>query len=300
MGGAFWKVFSMACFAGINGIVRYASGGAGGHEGPDLPINVIMFFQNVFGTLFLLPWTLSQMGSLKTAFPVMHFGRVATAVTGVYLWYLTLSVMPIAEGVALSFTSPIFTVIGARLLLDERFNPQRIAAIVFCVLGSFFITRPDIPLLGGDHSIGFYAVFPIFSAVLFALNTLATRKLAIAGESPSTLATYLLLFMTPASFVLALFEWQTPSFTDMGWLALLGLLAALAHFSFARAFQLAEVTFLTPFSFSKFFISALIGYLAFSEFSMSVGLWFGALLIGVSILLITVDFPSKARARTEA
>jgi len=300
--GALWKIFSMACFAGINGVVRYLSGGAGPEEGPHLPVNVIMFFQNVIGMLFLLPWTLkSELGTLKTAFPVLHFARVLTAVVGVYLWYLSLAVMPIAEGVALSFTGPIFTVIAAWFVLNEGLGLQRFIAIAICLVGAFFITRPDIPLLGGDHPIGIYAVFPISSAVFLAISKLATRKLATLGEKPSTLATYLLIFMTPASLLLAIFEWQTPTWTDMGWLTLLGFLAALAHLSFARAFALADVTFLTPFGFTKFLMSALVGYLAFAELSKNMGLWLGSALIAISILLISYELPFKsARHRREA
>jgi drug/metabolite transporter (DMT)-like permease len=73
------------------------------------------------------------------------------------------------------------------------------------------------------------------------------------------------------------------------------LLAALAHFSFAQAFQMADVTFLTPFGFSKFFLSALIGYLAFAELSTSLGLWLGAAIIGVSILLLSYEMPLKRK-----
>jgi drug/metabolite transporter (DMT)-like permease len=266
--GAFWKVFSMACFACINGVVRYLAGGSGDDGTPHLPVNVIMFFQNVAGTLFLLPWLLkSGVGTLATPHKALHFARIATAVGGVYLWYLTLSFMPIAEGVALSFTGPIFTVIGAWILLREKINGQRLFAIGLCLVGAFFITRPDIPLLGGEHPIGVYAFFPLASAVILALSKLATRKLATLGETPSSLATFLLFFMTPASLVLALFEWVTPS--------------------------LADVTFLTPFGFSKFFLSILIGYLAFAELSTNVGLWIGALIIGISILLLSYELPSK-------
>jgi drug/metabolite transporter (DMT)-like permease len=77
-------------------------------------------------------------------------------------------------------------------------------------------------------------------------------------------------------------------------------LAALAHFSFARAFQLADVTFLTPFGFSKFFLSALVGYLAFAELSTNWGLWLGAFIIGLSILLLIYEFPFKRGVEVSA
>jgi len=285
--GAFWKVVSCACFAAINGIVRYCSGGINDNSIEPLPVNVIMFFQNVFGTLFLLPWLLKPgLKSLATRHPILHIIRIITAVGGVYLWYLSLKAMPIAEGVALTFTGPIFTVMGASLLLHEKISLQRLLAIVLSLIGAFIISRPDIPFYGDNHPIGFAALLPLSSALALAFNKLLTRKLANLGETPISLAMYLLLLMAPVSLLPALYEWSTPNLTHWPWLILLGLLAAGAHLSFSKAYQLAEVTFLTPIGFSKFFLSTLIGYLAFSELPANWSLWIGVSVIFGSILLL--------------
>lgn len=285
--GAFWKVISCACFAGINGIVRYFSGGIQDNGIEPLPVNVLMFFQNVFGTLFLLPWILKPgLKALTTRHPILHFLRIITAVGGVYLWYLSLKVMPIAEGVALTFTGPIFTVIGASLFLHEKISVQRLCAIILSLLGAFIISRPDIPLYGDSHPLGLSAILPLASALALAFNKLLTRKLANLGETPISLATYLLLLMAPVSLLPALYEWTTPSLCHWPWLILLGLLASGAHLSFSKAYQLAEVTFLTPIGFTKFFLSTLVGYIAFSELPTHWSLWIGVSIIFGSILLL--------------
>ncbi len=290
--GAFWKVVSMACFAGINGIVRYLSGGIADSGIDPLPVNVIIFFQNMIGTLFLCPWILKAgLKSLKTEYPGLHFIRVTSAVAGIYLWYLTLKTMPIAEGVALSFTGPIFTVVGAWILLHEKMNFQRLLAIFLSLIGAFIISRPDIPIMGGKHPIGYYALLPLASAIILSGNKLLTRKLASLGETPTSLATYLLLLMAPVSLVPAMFEWTNPSLAHYSWLIVLGILAAMAHLSFGRAYQLAEVTFLTPFGFSKFLLSTLVGYAAFSELPNNWSLWIGILIIFMSIILLAYKIP---------
>ncbi len=287
--GAFWKIVSCACFAGINGVVRYLSGGTSTHAIEPLPVQTIMFFQNVFGLLFMLPWALKAgLNSLYTKRPFLHFIRVAASVAGIYLWYLTLQKMPIAEGVALNFTGPIFTVIGAAFFLHEKITASRMAAILFSVIGAFIISRPDVPLENETiHSIGLLALLPLSSAVAFTLNKLLTRKLANLGETPTALATYLLLLMVPISFIPVLFAWVTPVGWHWPWLILLGALAAGAHLSFSKAYQLAEVSFLTPIGFSKFFLSALVGFLAFSELPTSLSLWIGTLIIFASIVLLS-------------
>lgn len=285
--GAYWKVVSCACFAGINGIVRYWSGGVPDITVDALPVNVLMLFQNIFGAFFLLPWILKRSVSpIKSRHTVLHILRIVTAVAGIYLWYLTLQWMPIAEGVALSFTGPIFTVIAAAILLGEKITLQRFLAIFLSIMGAFIISRPD-NAFQGNASLGFVALLPLSSAIVLALSKLCTRKLATLGETPTTLAAYLLIFMVPASLLPALFEWVTPSTFHWPWLILLGLLAAIAHVSFSKAYQLAEVTFLTPIGFTKFFLSTFIGFVAFSELPATWTLWVGASIIFVSILLLS-------------
>jgi len=289
--GAWWKIFSCACFAVINGIVRYLSGGAPTAT-TVLPLEVIIFFQNLFGTLFLIPWALKlPIHTFKTRYVSLQIIRIGTAVLGIYLWYLSLIRMPIAEGVALSFTGPIFTVIGAWVLLKERIGAQRFLAILLSLIGAFVISRPDIPLTGGTHPIGFAVIFPLSSALVLAISKLLTRKLANLGESPTLLALYLLVFMAPVSLIPALLQWETPSLTQLPWLILMGVLASAAHLSFSKAYQLAEVSFLTPFGFSKFLLSILVGFVSFAELPTTVSLWIGMGIIASSILLLGYKIP---------
>lgn len=284
--GIFWKLVSCACFASINGVVRYLSGGGSlGHE-VALPSSVILFFQNIVGTLLLLPIVKMNFRQIKfTRYPKTHFLRVIAAVLGVSLWYLTLESMPIAQGVALSFTGPVFTIIGARLLLGEVVGVQRTFAIFLSMVGAFVISRPDIALSSKNAANGLIILLPLASAITLAWNKLLTRQLASKGESPELLATYLLLGMVPVSLIPALYEWATPSISHWPWLLLLGLLAVMAHVSFGKAYALAEVTFLTTFGFSKFLFSTLIGYIFFVEIPAR-SLWIGMSIISISVLLL--------------
>src|SRR3546814_17267657 len=53
-----------------------------------LPVAVITFFQNIFGTLCLLPWLYKYgLGSLRTQHPGLHIFLVSSAVLGVLLCY---------------------------------------------------------------------------------------------------------------------------------------------------------------------------------------------------------------------
>lgn len=285
---ALWQMLSCACFAAINGIVRYLGGG--GSLAPDLPLpgNVVPFFQNVFGALFLVPFLLKKpQGSFLPKNDLhIHFLRVLFGALGVCLWYFALQKMPIAMGLALTFTSPIFTVLGAKVLLHEAITGRRALAITLSILGAFIISRPDRAFTNQASSLGWAALLPLGAAVAYALCKLLTRRLAAKGESAESLATTLLMLMAPISLLMALPEWRTPQLTHFPWLIALGLLAAVAHLSFGKAYEKAEVALLMPFGFSKFLFSTLIGYLFFLEVP-SPTLLVGLLFIASSILLLS-------------
>jgi len=279
----------------------WEGGGAIAPEAP-LPVNVMLFFQNVFGFILILPFFYQFNKSSKinlqwkTAYPKMHFFRVVTAVLGIVFFYLSLQKMSIAESVALSFTGPVFTIIGARLLLGEVMDGQRFLAVLFSILGAFIITRPDIMLLKPGTALGFSALLPLLSALALAISKLLTRQLAKAGETPEQLTLFLLFGMIPVSFIPACYEWVTPLYSHWPWLITLGFLAVLAHISFGKAYALAEVTFLMPFGFSKFLFSMLLGYYCFLEIP-SFSLWLGMGVIGLSLLCLAYKIPLYSIAK---
>lgn len=285
---ACWQMLSCACFACINGVVRYLGGG--GSLAPEIPLSphMILFFQNIFGTLCLLPLLMnpSRHSLLPQKNYVTHFLRILSGVLGVILWYFALQQMPIAMGLALTFTGPVFTIIGSRLLLGEAIGGKRGIAILLSLMGAFIISRPDRAFASNSLNLGFAVLLPVGSAMALVVSKLLTRQLASKGETAESLATYLLLLMTPVSLLIALPEWQAPQLAHFPWLIGLGLLAACAHVSFGKAYAKAEVTALMPFGFSKFLFSSLIGYFCFLEIP-TLSLIFGLIFTSFSILLLT-------------
>lgn len=287
--GVIWKLLACLFFASINGIVRHISGGTGQEISP-LPSAVITFWQNLFGCFIILPWALKDgLKSLKTKYPRLQTIRIAAAVLGVVLWYMSLAHMTIAEAVALGFTGPIFSVIGARLYLNERLGIIRLMGIGVGFVGAFIILRPDQALWGSEATYQWYVFLPLFSAIAIAISKLASRKLGAHGENPKVMTLTLLFFMSPCALVPALFEWTWPTFQQFLWLGLLGLFSMAAHYSTAKAYQLAEVVFLTPFGFARLLFSALIGFIAFAEIPTSHSLWIGATIIVVSSIFLSYE-----------
>lgn len=296
MQGIVWKLLSCAAFAIGNTLVRFLTKGAGDNSNP-LPPDTITFFQNLFGFLVMAPWALRLgLSSMKTRWVGRHAVRIVSGVAGIITLYTAFTFMPMAQAVALQFTGPIFSVIGARLYLSERIGLTRTAGIIIGLGGAFFLTRPDKAFVGAEAALGWACLFPIASAVCFAIAKLVGRDLGAKGEPADRLALYLLFFMIPVSLVSAAFKWTTPTAPQIFYLAALGAISSFAHFAMAKSYCLAEVTFLTPFGFARILLTMLLGYLFFNELPKEPTLWIGFALVMASAWLVVKADRKKPQA----
>jgi len=203
--------------------------------------------------------------------------------------YVSLRYIPVTQVVALSFVAPIITVIGAVIFLKENFNLQRKIAVLLSIVGGFLIARPDQALLNAP-AYSWYMALPLLAAFVFTLDKLLTRQLLNQNESPRALAWYLLTFMTPLCVLPMLYYgWVSPDAQHLPWLLILGLLGALAHYAFNKAYALAEVTFLLPFGAAKLILCAVVSYMAFYEIPKTFDLWLGITVITLSTMVLGIN-----------
>lgn len=286
--GIFWKVSACFGFALVNTCVRYLTGGAGGIDSP-LPASVVVLFQNIFGCLVMLPFVLKDgVDNLKTTKPFTHAVRVISAVIGIICLYTAFANMPMAQVVALQFTGPVFTVIGAKLYLKEHVGAKRILGIFLGMVGAYILTRPDKAFTSGQPLTESLVVFlPLISAALFVIAKLCARNLGKRGEKPQLLALYLLFFMIPVSGTYAASQWIMPSISQLGMLFVLGASGSLAHYATAKSYTFSEVMFLTPFGFTRLILTGVLGYCLFGEFPKNEGIWIAVMSIIASVMVIT-------------
>ncbi len=289
--GGLYKLFGCFCFALVNSLIRYVTGGAANTSENPLSFYQIVFLENLIGALILLPWMLRKgIKAWGTKWPAFHSMRVLSAVSGMLLWYASLKFMPITQALALSFTGPILGLLGAKIFLKEQMGKSRILAVVLSLLGAYLIIEPHAAFVGQDGlstNLGAYVLLPILSAASFAGTKLFDRSLGQKGESPHLLTLYLLVFMAPISFIPAFFDWSTPTLNQLGIITLMSILSTTAYLSFAQGFKMASVSFLTPFGFSKLIFSATVAYLAFKELPSTWNFWLGAMFILFSILVLS-------------
>ena len=249
--GALWITLANACFTAMAGIIRHVSG--------DMHPFEIAFFRAFFGLVFMAPWFLRLgLASVRSSRVGLHVCRSLAMVAASLTWFTAVSLMPIAEVTALTFTTPLFATLGAALFLAERVGLRRAAAIGAGFAGALIILRP------GVEALSMPAMAALASAAFGAIGMLIVKSLS-RTESPATIVIYVGLLFTPLSLVPALFVWSTPTPESLAWLAALGLVANLGHLSFTRAMASADATAVLPFDFLKLFFTAALGYLLFAE-----------------------------------
>lgn len=281
--GACCKILACVLFAAINVIVRHITGMSYDNY---LPSAEIVFIQNLFGLTFMLPWLFKHRSTFSIKHLNMHIIRVTSAILGLIFWYATLSYMPVAEALAISFTSPIFTIIGVRVFLKEKLTLVKIVAIVVSFIGAFFVLRPDQCFYINNNFANYIIILPIISTISWVGAKISGRHLAYNGEPAKVMTSFLLLFMAPVSLIPALFVWISPTLNQWLWLLLLGILSTCAHLAIARSLALSEVSFLSPFGFLRLFFGFIFAYIIFNEIPNSFSTWLGIFMIIFSIFIL--------------
>jgi drug/metabolite transporter (DMT)-like permease len=119
-------------------------------------------------------------------------------------------------------------------------------------------------------------------------------------ESPNAIVAYMTIYLTPMSLIPALFVWTTPSWSQLGWLFLIGLVGTFAHLSFTRALRAADASALMPIDFVRLVFVAVIGIVFFNQIP-SIWTWVGAAVIfgsGVYVMRREAIAAREGRAKT--
>ena len=187
---------------------------------------------------------------------------VGTATT----FFYALAVLPLAEAVALSFCSPIFTALLGALLLGEPVS-GRVAGAIGLGFGGMLV----MTFAGGGGGDGGAAARPLLgvlaalgSAVFYALSTVLLRARAKADSVPVIVA-FQHLAPTVIFALPAWLAWRAIAPGDMLLVLSLGMLGSLGHFVLAGAYAKAPAAKLSVLEYTALIWAAGIGYVVFAE-----------------------------------
>lgn len=248
--------------------------------GQTLPAFEVVFVRFLCGLIVILPvvWRLG-FNVLRTSRPGLHLARGAVGFMGNLCFFFALVHMAIGDTVTIQFSRPLIMVVIAGIFLGEAVGARRAAVTVAGFMGVLIVTRP----FGGGFEP--WALVAIAGAVFATLVVLAV-KLLTRTEQTVVIMFYFALTTTLLALIPAVITWQTPSWTELGLLALTGVLGIVGQSLFTHGIGLGETSFVLPFDYLRIVYAFVFGSIWFAEFPDLWGFVGAAVIIGSSLYLL--------------
>ena len=238
------------------------------------------FLRYFCGLIVMLPLLWHQ--GLSAYVPVNvkgQFWRGGVHTIGLMLWFVALPQIPLADMTAIGFTGPIFIMLGAAWFLGEPMRKDRWIAAAIGFAGVVVVVAPNLSGSGGWYNLVMLASSPVFAAS-FLITKHLTRT-----EKPGVIVMWQSITVTLFSLPLALMNWQTPTLWQWSGFMVAGLLGTIGHYSFTKAFSVADISATQSLRFLDLVWASLLGWLVFSDIP-SKWTWLGAAVILVSTIWI--------------
>ena len=211
---------------------------------------VVAGFAKMLGTLSEVKYDRLGTHALRNVF---HFA-------GQNLWFYALTLIPLAQVVALEFTSPLWVLVLSPLFLGERLTRIRVIAAICGFVGVLIVARPS------PETISVGMISAAIAAIGFAGTMILTKRLTRTQS-----LTCILFWMTAMQAVLGIVcagydgDIAVPSLPSVPWLVLIGLAGLCAHFCLTKALTLAPATVIVPVDFLRLPVIAIIGLTLYAE-----------------------------------
>ncbi|MFV1920386.1 DMT family transporter [Sphingomonas sp. MJ1 (PH-R8)] len=193
----------------------------------------------------------------------LHVVRGLAAGLSVLLFFWGLVRVPMAQGVALTFLSPLIALFLAAALLGERIRRAAILGSVVAAVGVLVIALGQAQA-GASADVVLGALAIVLASVLYAYSLILLRQQAqLADPLEVTLFTSLVIGVLLALGAPWLATWPaSDQLVPIVGSAILGSISALL---LAWSYGRAEAQVLAPVEYTAFVWAALLGYLVFDE-----------------------------------
>lgn len=257
---------------------------------PELHVFEAVFFRCLFGVIFMLPWVIKAGATgLNTQKPFLTITRGTLAYFVSCLYFVSATMIPLADMVSITFTRPIFGTIAAIIVLHEVSYGRRWIALFIGFIGMLIIIRPGFEALN-------LGILLALGGVAFQTANTIIMKFLTKYDQPDTIAFYHSLIMIPISIMPAFIVWVPPTLEQWPWLIGIGLTGMMTQRAQSRAFAVADASFVLALSFLRLPIAAIIGLYVFNEVTES-WVWVGATIICASSTYIANKEAAAARQR---
>ncbi len=251
---AFWMIGTITAFSAMAVAGREIIG--------ELDTFELMFYRSLIGLVIVLVVAriAGTTGQITTKLFHIHLIRNICHFTGQNLWFYAIAVIPLTQVFALEFTSPIWAMFLAVIVLGERLTATRMISAALGLIGILIITRPW-GITPGPGTIA-----AALAAIGFAGANIFTRLLT-RSQSITSILFWLTAMQTVFGLVTAAWDGQmaTPGQDNFFWLLVVSIGGLVAHFCLTKAVSLAPVAVVAPVDFARLPVIALVGLVLYAE-----------------------------------
>ena len=213
--------------------------------------------------------------------------RAVLLIASTYCFVAAISVMPIADALAIVFVEPFILLVLGKWLLKEQIGPRRLGAAVVGFVGVVLVIQPSFAAFGA------YALFPLATAVGFAGYMLSTRSISRhIHPVPMQFHTALIgsLLCLPVMIwgqfeAVAGLDPVWPQGIYWLWLFGVGVFATISHLLMTYALRFAPSTALAPLHYLEIVSAVLFGYLVFADFPNKMALCGMFIIVGCGLYI---------------
>lgn len=245
--------------------------------------------------LVMIQGSLADLRSPKLPWLLLRGVILVVAYT---TYYLAFPAMPLADVIALWFTTPLFVIAMSGPLLGERVGASRWVAGIVGVVGVAVMVRP--------FTEGFAAasLLPIVSAISYGSAQLMARRmgvtesaavmsfyqnfayLVVAGIAGAILGDGRFDTSTDPSLKFLLRAWTMPVGWDLVLLSACGVIASAGTVLLTQAYRMAEANFVTSFEYTAIIWGVVGGWLIAREVPDAFTVLGAALIIGAGLYVL--------------
>ena len=285
--GASFKLLSVVFLSSMAACVK--------HIGSEIPTGQLIFVRGLISlvVLALIAWRVEGLHLLKTQNPRSHGLRSLAGTASMFCWLTALTLIPLADFTAISFTSPMFLTVLAMVLLGERIHVYRWTALVMGFVGVLITIGPHLTF--GGQSFGVLVAFG--AAIFSALAMLFLRSMSgRGGEHAITITFYFSATSMICGAATAVAGWPMPTGEQWLFIVLVGLFGVFGQLMLTYSYRYAEVSTIAPLDYVNLLFAVAFGYYFFAEVPHW-SMWIGApLVIAAGLVILWREYRRYAEA----
>jgi len=226
----------------------------------DYPVGEVVSIRAMFILAFIVIFTVwrNRLSELRVRSYGNHLLRGGFACASTLLFVMGLSLLPLADAIAVTFAGPLFITALAPLMLREWVGWRRWLAVLAGFAGVLLMARPS-----GDYA-RWAVLLPLGAAFSGSLRDLFTRQISLTESSTGILfSTNVVVLCAGIIFFPA--GWRLPGAMDLLFMGLAGGLMGAAHYLHIEAFRLAEAAVIAPFKYTNMVWGVILGFVVWGH-----------------------------------